>query len=141
MEVSRTIVQALPGTQEQIAASKLFKIKGAMPRKMKEKRFQCCGSFKHKEVSCQVDEEVRCFSCGEEGHLSYICQEEDQEEDQESGKDDEHSEEDEENQESDEDSTEVEEDDEAEAEEEEEDERFQIKDKKRGNRYKPVSRN
>ena len=107
LEVSRTIVQALPGAQE----NKILKIIGAKPKNMKEKRCQRCGSYRHKKENCPINKEVSFFKCGEEGHLSYICQEEDQEENQESGKDDENSEEDEENQESDKDSSEAEDDD------------------------------
>ena len=142
LEVSRSIVHALPGSQ--YPQNKTFKVTG----KKIPKRCQRCGSYRHQRAGCHVDEEVRCFKCGEEGHLSYICQEEDQEEDRESGKDDENSKEDAENQESDEDSTEAgEEDDDVEEvkedeeeEEEERDERFQIKDKKRRSKYRPVSR-
>ena len=71
LEVSRSILQALPGSKTPIQ-NRSYKTTGR-----NKKHVQCtrCGSYKHTYDSCRLPLQTQCYNCRKKGHLSMVCQE------------------------------------------------------------------
>ena len=91
LEVSRSILRALPGSQT-TAQHRAYKVTSRYKKKrtnqtktnerktgvseVENNRCNVCGSTNHHSMQCPVPPSTKCYKCGGSGHLSYVCESE-----------------------------------------------------------------